>query len=102
MGVQIDLVIFRSSTERAPLKPNIELVPTCSIGMQSMLQWVESKVPSVMHHVDQNHMDIIPYGWMTWSLEKNQKQPAEKFVASVTFSTVSPGAPCGWHAVVSY
>ena len=77
MGVQIDLVIFLSiySTEKAPLKPNIELVPTWSIGMQSMLQWVESKVASVMHHVDQNHMDIVPYGWMTWILEKNQKQP---------------------------
>ena len=71
------------------------------LGMQSMLQWVESKVPNVMHHVDQNHMDIIPYGWMTWILEKKSKA-TEKFVASVTFSTVSPGAPCGWHAVVSY
>ena len=100
MGVQIDLVIFLSSTEKAPLKPNIELVPTCSIGMQSMLQWVESKVPSVMHHVDQNHMDIIPYGWMIWILEKKSKA-TEKFVASVNFSTVhvSPGTPCGWHVV---
>jgi len=40
--------------------------------------------------VDQNHMDIIPYGWMTWILEKKSKA-TEKFVASVTFSTVSPG-----------
>jgi hypothetical protein len=38
-----------------------------------------------MHHVDQNHMDIIPYGWMTWILEKKSKA-TEKFVASVTFS----------------
>ena len=106
MGVQIDLVIFLSNSiihvqKRAPLKPNIELVPTWSIGMQSMLQWVESKAPSVMHHVDQNHMDIIPYGWMDdmESRKKNQKQPRSLLFASVTFPTVSP---CGWHVVVTY
>ena len=78
-------MIFLSSTEikgSPEAGPNIELVPTWSIGMQSMLQWVESKVASVMHHVDQNHMDIIPYGWMTWILEKKSKA-TEKFVASV-------------------
>ena len=32
------------------------------MGMQSMLQWVESKVPHVTHHVDQNHTDNNPYG----------------------------------------
>jgi len=36
-----------------------------------------------MHHVDQNHMDIIPYGWMTWcNMESRKKsKAAEKFVA---------------------
>ena len=73
--------------KKAPLKPNIvigsHVVHRHYIVMQSMLsKWVESKVPSVMHHVDQNHMDIIPYGWMTWILEKKSKA-TEKFVASV-------------------
>ena len=69
-----------------------------------MLQWVESKVPSVMHHVDQNHMDIIPYGWMTWILEKILKA-TEKFVASVTFSKSRCAllhCGSGWHVVVTY
>ena len=48
-------------------------------------------------------MDIVPYGWMTWSLEKKITSNREaKFVASVTFSTVSPDFSvrlCGWHVV---
>ena len=91
---------FLSSTEKAPVKPNIELVPTWSIGMQSMLQWVESKVPSVMHHVDQNHMDIIPYGWMTWSLEKIKSNGPRSLLQAKHF--LSPGVSCGWHVVVTY
>ena len=55
-----------------------------------------------MHHVDQNHMDIRLFQWMDDMDSKKKKSKAtEKFVASVSFSTVSPGAPCGWHAVVS-
>jgi len=52
--------------KKAPLKPNIELVPTWSIGMQFRRQWVESKFPLVTHHVDQNHMDTDnnPCGWI--------------------------------------
>ena len=93
---------FLSSTEMAPLKPNIELVPTRSIGMQSMLQWVKSKAPSVMHHVDQNHMDIIPYGWMTlWSLEKIKSN--REVCCKRDFLLLSPGVvPCRWHVVVTY
>jgi len=40
--------------------------------------------------------------WMDDMDSRKKSKATEKFVASVTFSTVSPGAPCGWHAVVSY
>ena len=106
MGVQIDLVIFLFSTEKAPLKPNIELVPTWSIGCNRHA--IHAPVGGIESSKCDASCGSKSYGyysiWMD-DMDSRKKIKSNREVCckrDFFYSKFRLGAPCGWHVVVTY